>query len=212
MTATGKRPILGTTVVALVGRPNAGKSTLYNAITGASARVGNFPGVTVDVLETEVLVDGAPMKLVDLPGIYSVDSHIDPQSDEGHARRYLDGLAERQQPHLVAQVLDSTQLMAGLRLTAELRRRGTPMVVLATQHDELLKQGAELDAEGLADALGVPVLRLSAREPGVRGRLLQFLADAIRQAAPPPHGALDVAAVARRVVKARATAGDQARR
>jgi ferrous iron transport protein B len=211
MTATGTRHLLGTTVVALVGRPNAGKSSLYNALTGASAKVGNFPGVTVDVLEADMLVEGSILRLVDLPGLYSLEGHADPQSDEGHARRYLDGLAAAGMPHLIAQVVDATQLGASLRLTLELRRRGVPLVLLATQHDELVRQGAELDAASLAEALGVPVLSVSARERGVRGRLLQFLADAIRAGAPPPTAPLDVQRLTRAVITPMANMAASAR-
>jgi ferrous iron transport protein B len=208
----GSTPLLGTTVVALVGRPNAGKSSLYNALTGAAAKVGNFPGVTVDVLEADMLLEGSVLRLVDLPGLYSLEGPIDPHSDEGHARRYLDGLASSGTPHLIAQVVDSTQVGAGLRLTMELRRRGVPMVLLATQHDELRRQGGELDVLALADAVGVPALSLSVREPGVRGRVLQFLTDAIRQGAVPPTDPLDPATVSRAVVRPVANLAASARK
>ena len=132
--------------------------------------MGNFPGITVDVLEAEVELDGLPTRIVDLPGIYSIEGQSDPDTDEGHSRRYLDALAGQQMPHLIAQVLDATHLALGLRLTLELRRRGVPLVVLATQHDVLRAHGAELDEKALADALGVPVLTLSARETGVKQR------------------------------------------
>ena len=128
-------------VVALVGRPNAGKSSLFNAITGGHAKVGNFPGVTVELLAAEVkLSSNEHLELIDLPGVYSVEGEADPWSDEGHARRFLE--RSRPQPLVIAQVLDATQLELSLRLTLELRRLGVPMVVLATQHDALVKQGS----------------------------------------------------------------------
>jgi ferrous iron transport protein B len=188
--------------VALVGRPNAGKSTLYNALTGGSAKVGNFPGITVDVLEAEVELDGGErMTVVDLPGVYSVEGHADPESDEGHARRYLDSLVTAKTPHLIAQVVDCTQLELALRLTNELRRRGAPMVLLATQHDVLMKEGSELDAPALADAVGIEVMVLSAREKGVSQRLRAFIGDAQRKLEPPGGAALDAAKLAKSVLK-----------
>ncbi len=185
--------------VVLVGRPNAGKSSLYNALTGGTAKVGNFPGITVDVLEAELKLDGGEtLTVVDLPGVYSVEGHADPESDEGHARRYLDSLKT---PHLIAQVVDCTQLELGLRLNNQLRRRGVPVVLLATQHDVLVSHGSELDQAALADALGLEVLVLSVGEPGVQQKLSSFLADASRKAEVPGRGSVDAAALAKQVLK-----------
>lgn len=199
--------------VVLVGRPNAGKSSLYNALTGGSAKVGNFPGITVDVLETELALEGAEtVKVVDLPGMYSVEAQTDPESDEGHARRFLDGLVATKTPHLVAQVVDSTQLELALRLTNELKRRGEPLVLLATQHDALRRKGYELDGAALKDALGVEVLVLSVREPGAAQKLKTFLGDAGRKLEAPPAAQVDPAAVAKRVLRPLADAASAAAR
>lgn len=196
-----------TAIVTLVGRPNAGKSSLFNAVTGAHAKVGNFPGVTVDVLEAQVPIsESEAVRFVDLPGVYTVEGDSDPESDEGHARRFLDELTHHQTPAVIAQVLDATQLELGLRLTLELRRRGLPLVVLATQHDALIAQGFELDAAGLSEALGVPVVATSAREATVRARVLEVTAEAARLKAPPPTDTVDVEAVARRVLRPRVDA------
>jgi ferrous iron transport protein B len=190
------------TIVVLVGRPNAGKSSLYNAITGGHAKVGNFPGVTVDVLEATVATDdGQRLRLVDLPGVYSVETEADPESDEGHARRFLAALRAEKKPHVVAQVADATQIGLALRLTAELRRGGDPMVLLATQSDALAASGREIDVGMLEDALGVPVLPVSARAPGVRERVLSALSDAARARAVPPKGDVDVEALGTRAIR-----------
>lgn len=197
------------TVVALVGRPNAGKSSLYNLLTGGHAKVGNFPGITVDVLEAEVaLGTGERLRFVDLPGVYTVEGQPDPESDEGHARRYLERLKAEKTPHLVAQVLDATHLALGLTLTLELRRRGVPLAVVVTQHDVLEKQGSTVDAAALAAALGVPVLTTSARKKGVAPQVLEFLGDAVREAKVPPRDALDAEAVARKVLRPGADAAE----
>lgn len=196
-----------TAIVALVGRPNAGKSSLFNAVTGAHAKVGNFPGVTVDVLEAQVSPsENETLRFVDLPGVYTVEGEADPESDEGHARRFLDDLKEHHTPAVIAQVLDSTQLAVGLRLTLELRRRGLPLVVLATQHDALIAQGFELDAAALSQALGVPVVATSTRDASLRAKVLEVLVEAARVKATPPTDALEAQAVAQKVLRPRADA------
>ncbi len=98
-------------------------------------------------------------------------------------------------------MLDCTQLELGLRLTNELRRRGAPLVVLATQHDVLVSQGSELDAAALSAALGVEVLVLSVREPGVQQKLRVFLQDAQRKLELPGVGAIDPSKLAKQVLK-----------
>ncbi|XYH97011.1 ferrous iron transporter B [Sorangium sp. So ce1128] len=170
--APAERPL-----VALLGRPNSGKSSLFNRLTGSSAHVGNFPGITVDILTADVrLAGGAVATIADLPGLYSIESVVDPATDEGVARRFLDRTAESGRPRLVVQVLDATQLALGLRLTRELVQRGLAPLVVATQRDVLEGEGRRIDVGALERALGLPVLLVSARDPGARGAVLDAIA------------------------------------
>ena len=115
------------------GRPNSGKSSLYNALTGGDAHVGNYPGITVDILEGDVkLPSGAHAVVVDLPGFYSVEATVDKTTDEGVARAFLDAFEKSGERLVVVQVIDPTRLALGLRLTAELLRAHLPLVVVLT--------------------------------------------------------------------------------
>ncbi|WP_437311848.1 ferrous iron transport protein B [Sorangium sp. So ce388] len=170
--AAAERPL-----VALLGRPNSGKSSLFNRLTGGSAHVGNFPGITVDILTADVrLAGGKVATIADLPGLYSIESVVDPATDEGVARRFLDRTGEGGHPRLVVQVLDATQLALGLRLTRELVQRGLAPLVVATQRDVLEGEGRGIDLGALERAIGLPVLLVSARDPGARGAVLDAIA------------------------------------
>ena len=188
-------------LVALVGRPNAGKSSLFNRLTGGSARVGNFPGITVDVLEAPLaLPSGRAARIVDLPGVYSLVASVDPATDEGIAQRFLDdGAAKAGGAVVVVQVLDATQVALGLRLTRELLARSEPLVVVATQADVLVAEGRVLDAHALASALGVEVVLVNARSPEASSPVLAAIARAA--SAPARATSFDPDALARAVVR-----------
>jgi ferrous iron transport protein B len=153
--------------VLLVGRPNSGKSSLFNALTGGRAHVGNYPGITVDVLEGEgVLSNGQRAVIVDLPGLYAFNDDADPQSDEGVARAYIERARKQacdDQVVLLAQVVDSTNLAVGLSLTRQLRLLGMPFVLLATQRDVLDAEGRLFDVQRLVDIVGAPVAYVTGR-------------------------------------------------
>ncbi len=144
-------------MVALVGNPNAGKSALFNALTGARQKVGNYPGVTVERHSGRLaLPDGRPVELVDLPGAYS----LDPGSpDERVTRNVLMGtqIGERRPDALIV-VVDASNLDNHLRFTLQLIALGLPVVVALNMVDLAERDGLVLDPAILSEALGVPVV------------------------------------------------------
>ncbi len=142
--------------IALLGMPNTGKSTFFNRLTGAGARIGNWPGITVDLLSAKILLGDAMVEVVDLPGIYNLHGFSE---DELVVRRFL----ESQPVNLLVVVLNATQLDRQLALPLQLKTLGLPMVLLLNMADEANKLGVRVDAERLAQALGAPVCTLSAK-------------------------------------------------
>lgn len=146
-----------TPLVALVGNPNAGKSALFNALTGARQKVGNYPGVTVERHSGRMaLPDGRPIELIDLPGAYS----LDPASPDEQVTR--DVLLGRQQgerlPDAILTVVDASNLDNHLRFTLQLIALGLPIVVALNMVDLAERDGLKLDPEALERELGVPVV------------------------------------------------------
>jgi len=160
-------------LVALVGNPNAGKSALFNALTGARQKVGNYPGVTVERKSGRlVLDDGRPVELVDLPGTYS----LDPASpDEQVTRDVILGRQEGERlPAALIVVVDATNLDNHLRFTLELATLGLPMVVALNMVDMAKRDGLVIDEAALSRELGLPVVpTVAVRRHGV---------DALREA------------------------------
>ena len=177
--------------VLLLGRPNAGKSSVYNRLTGAHAKVGNFPGVTVDILSADLPLPGSqkPARVLDLPGVYSLDVTLDPGTDEGVARSFLDRVIAEKTRAVLVQVLDASQLAAGLALTRELLARPLPLLVVLTQRDVLLAEGRLLSVEPLVKALGVPVVAINAHDPSSRATGRPPLAPPARAPPSRPPGA-----------------------
>jgi ferrous iron transport protein B len=194
----------GTLTIALAGRPNSGKSSLYNALTGGDAHVGNYPGITVDILEGDVtLPSGARAVVADLPGFYSVEATVDKGTDEGVARSFLDTLRASGRPLVVVQVLDPTRLALGLRLTAELLRAKLPLVVVLTHKDVLGREGHTVDVPALSDAIGAPVVLVDARDRATKAAVLAAIEDHHREGTEAQGSGklLEPAVVARAVVK-----------
>ncbi len=183
--ATGERPL-----VLLIGRPNSGKSSLFNRLTGQHAHVGNFPGVTVEILEASVtLPSGLEATIADLPGLYALDALSDPTTDEGVARAFLDQAERSGRPVLIAQVVDGTQLPLGLRLTRDLARRRLPLLLVVTQRDVLDGAGHRVDVDGLRAAIGARVVAVSSREAASRVEVFRAIQEAIEDAPPAPPDA-----------------------
>lgn len=142
---------------AILGAPNSGKTTLYNALTGHRAKAGNYPGVTVDRREGDLhrRFSDERIRLIDLPGVYS----LEPQSeDEAVAARVLRGEFGEPPPDGVVVVLDATTIERALPLVAEAAALGLPLCIALTMVDELKARHGEIDINALMAVLGVPVL------------------------------------------------------
>ncbi len=208
------RELVGALTIALAGRPNAGKSSLYNVLTGGDAHVGNYPGITVDILEGAVtLPSGTSAVVADLPGFYSVEATVDPATDEGVARAFLETMNKGGRALVVVQVLDPTRLALGLRLTAELLRAKLPLVVVLTHKDVLAREGHTVDVAALSDAIGTPVVLVNARDVAAKAVVLGAVEDHCREGSDAQgSGKLDAARIARSVVKDVANATELRRR
>lgn len=147
-------------VVAIAGNPNAGKTTLFNTLTGARAKVGNYPGITVERREGQLeLPGGRSAQLVDIPGTYSLSART---AEEQVAITAIAGLNPFADPDCVIVVVDSTQLARNLYLALQVLELRLNVVVALNMSDVLAKVGLAVDAQSLARHLGVPVVPISA--------------------------------------------------
>ncbi|MFM1800629.1 MAG: hypothetical protein RLZZ117_2907 [Cyanobacteriota bacterium] len=177
-------------IVALLGMPNTGKSTLYNRLTGGNAQIANWPGLTVELLRGSMPSDrhGTSYQLVDLPGIHDVSGSSE---DEAVVQRFL----RNTPPDLVLVVLNATQINSQLRFLLQVKALGLPAVVALNMTDESERFGIKIDAAGLEQELGMPVVMICARH----NLHIQELIDRLHQkgeaigGAPPPEPALDQA-------------------
>ncbi|MBN9107064.1 MAG: ferrous iron transport protein B [Propionibacteriaceae bacterium] len=185
-------------VVALAGAPNTGKSTLFNALTGANVTMGNWPGTTVEVsrgawhapasclCEGCTCPDSQPLDitLVDLPGAYSLDPH---SPDEALTRELLIGGPADERPDIAVVTCDASRLTGCLYLVAQLREQGLAMVVALTMGDVADKRGIVVDVDALTERLGVPVVAIDPRRRGGLGGLAIAVRDALGVPAPDPR-------------------------
>ncbi|WP_447727872.1 ferrous iron transporter B [Sphingomonas koreensis] len=177
-------------LVALVGNPNAGKTALFNALTGARQKVGNYPGVTVERHAGRMaLDDGRPIELVDLPGTYS----LDPSSpDEAVTRDVVLGKQDGERlPDALIVVADASNIENHLRFVLQLRQLGRPMVVALNMIDMATRDGLTIDTDALSAELGVPVVSTVAVRKRGLDDLRAALAGVLTGARPEVPAALD---------------------
>lgn len=145
--------------VALLGNPNAGKTTLFNLLTGARQRTGNWPGVTVERKEGQCRLLNEELNVVDLPGTYSLD-YSDTSADELVARQFV----QQHPDYLYINIVDASTLERGLYLTLQLRELNVPMIVLLNMMDVAERRGRKIDVQALHERLGCPVIPVSLRQ------------------------------------------------
>lgn len=167
--------------VAVAGNPNVGKTTLFNAITGARQKVGNWPGVTVEKKVGSKEYSGHMLEIVDLPGTYSLTAY---SADEVVARDYI--LEEK--PDVVVQVLDSTNLERNLYLSTQLLEMGVNLILALNMSDLSEKRGDRIDIQGFEKFLGAKVIRTTAKE----GKGIDSLLDAVIKKAGAESSAHDI--------------------
>ncbi|HON58412.1 MAG TPA: ferrous iron transport protein B [Smithella sp.] len=161
-------PIEKEIIVALVGQPNVGKSTVFNILTGLSQHVGNWPGKTVEKKEGEHRADNVLIKIVDLPGTYSLTAFSE---EERVARDFI----IKEKPDLVVLVLNATALERSLYLLSEVFLLNRPVVAAVNMMDVASDQGIQVDSKKLQDLLGIPVIPMVAkRNSGIKELVAQI--------------------------------------
>ena len=143
--------------IGFIGNPNCGKTTLFNAYTGANLKVANWPGVTVEKVEGAMKYHDHEYKLVDLPGTYSLTSYT---MEEQVSRQFI--LSD--EVDVIIDVADASSLERNLYLTLQLLELGKPVILALNMMDIVEKRGMEIDLHRLPEMLGIPVIPVSARK------------------------------------------------
>ncbi len=162
--------------VALIGNPNCGKTSLFNVASGAREHVGNYSGVTVDAKTGTFRQDDVTFRIVDLPGTYSLACY---SPEELYVRKYL----RDNEPDVIVNIVDATNLERNLYLTTELINMNRPMVIALNMFDELKQKGISLDYKKLSEMIGVPIVPTVART----GEGIRQLFDAVIAVAEDRH-------------------------
>ena len=201
--SNSKTLVAGARRIALAGAPNAGKTSIYNALTGLRAKTGNYPGVTVARSLGTCRISGTDLTIEDLPGAYSLDP-ISP--DEQVVRDVLTDASQAVSvPDALVVVVDATTLRRGLNFVAEALALDLPTCLVVTMTDELSRRTGRLDVEALGRALGIPAVRVVGNQgigmPDLRRRLTE-VADWQRPPLPPPTDPGEVASWADSILTA----------
>ena len=172
--------------VALIGMPNTGKSTLFNRLTGANAKVGNWPGITVDLLSARILLGGDMVQLVDLPGIYDLKGYSE---DETVVTDFI----AHNRVDVALLILNASQIERQIALFGQIAHLGVPTVLVLNMADEAATLGIRIEADRLSERLGVPVCLAAAKYGKGVEQLLTLVTSALREAKPSllPSNVLD---------------------
>ncbi|HEV7701032.1 MAG TPA: ferrous iron transport protein B [Pyrinomonadaceae bacterium] len=168
---------LSNITIALAGNPNAGKTTLFNSLTGLRQKIANYPGVTVERKEGPWILNDKHAKLIDLPGLYSLDAT---SLDEHIARQVITGeQLGVPKPDVIVAVVDATNLERNLYLVMQIFEFGVPVVIALTMMDVFEKQKHQIDVEMLSTLLKTPVVPVTAKTARGRGELAKAVLKAI---------------------------------
>lgn len=164
-----------TLTIALAGNPNAGKTTIYNALTGARQHIGNYPGVTVEKKESMITYDNQQLKIIDLPGTYSLTAY---SVEEVVARNVI----INEKPDVVVDIIDSSNLERNLYLAVQLMELRIPLVFVFNMKDMAQEMGIKIDVKSLSNLFGVPIIEtVGSKGDGVK----TILEEAIKVAKNP---------------------------